>query len=557
MCKPSCARWGMILIVSLAVPDVRAEDLGGSGRPLDGKTVSVRLMLGLGDPRSESWNGKATLDRGEVVGIEGWRFRQGDLVEGTHGWKAQTRRVRHKPVVAKNAEAARLRPDRVGPSVVPTGVVVTVAAPPDAVLTVRTEQGAFAVALADLSTGAARRYLGGKVEAQRVAEAIPLRDGPGQEDFPAAAADARGGVWVACVDHAPRGPEVLEALTQRPQDFADFIPREGGDQIRLIRFTGGKASTPIDVTGPGRDVWRPAVAVDPEGRVVVAWSENQGGNWDLFSRRYDPSTQSWSAITRLTNGPGTDSDVVLAAASGGPVWMAWQGWVDGQADIFAARLDAPDRAVNVSATAANEWAPAIQVDPSGGLHVAYDTYQAGNYDVLLRSLAADGTPGRTLTVAGSDRFEVRPSLAVDSRGRIWIAYEERTAQWGKDANDLVNGRGSTLYRASAVRVRCLDGGRLLDAPDPLAHTPEPLRAMNGFPRLAADRSGRVWLAFRHREEVVWGDNVVLVLGGVWLEYATALAGPEWDIPQVLPRSDGLLDNRPALVVPSDGPVLIV
>ena len=81
--------------------------------------------------------------------------------------------------------------------------------------------------------------------------------------------------------------------------------------------------------------------------------------------------------------------------------------------------------------------------------------------------------------------------------------------------------------------------------------------MNGFPRLAADRSGRVWLAFRHREEVVWGDNVVLVLGGVWLEYATALAGPAWDIPQVLPRSDGLLDNRPALVVPSDGPVLIV
>jgi hypothetical protein len=30
----------------------------------------------------------------------------------------------------------------------------------------------------------------------------------------------------------------------------------------------------------------------------------------------------------------------------------------------------------------------------GGVHVAYDTYQAGTYDVLLRHLAADGTPGR-------------------------------------------------------------------------------------------------------------------------------------------------------------------
>ena len=252
MCKPRFARWGMILIAGLVVPDGRAEDLGGGGRPLDGKTVSLRLMLGVGDTRSENWNGEVTLDRGEVVGIEGWRFREGDLVEGTRGWQAQTRRVRHKPVVAENAEAARLRPDRVGPSVVPTGVVVTVAAPPDAVLTVRTEQGAFAVALADLSAGATRRYLGGKVEAQRVADAIPLRDGPGQQDFPAAAADAQGAVWVAYVDHAPRGPEVLEALTQRPRNFSDFIPREGGDQIRLIRFTGGKA-----VAADRRDRARP------------------------------------------------------------------------------------------------------------------------------------------------------------------------------------------------------------------------------------------------------------------------------------------------------------
>jgi hypothetical protein len=549
----------MILIAGLTMASSRAQDLSGGGRALDGKTVSLRLMLGIGDARPENWNGEVTLDRGEVVGIEGWRFREGDRVEGTRGWKAQTRRVRHKPSVAESAEAARLRPDRVGPSVVPTGVVVTVAAPADTVLTVRTEQGSFRVTLADLSAGAARRYLEGKVEAQRVPEAIALDDGPAQVDFPAAAADAQGTVWIAYVDHAPHGPEVFEALTQRPRDFSEYVPRSGGDQIRLLRFRGGNAGAPIDVTGPDRDVWRPAVGIDAAGRVVVAWSENQDGNWDLFSRRYDPGAQSWSATTRLTNAPGTEMGVVLAAApgGGGPVWMAWQGWVNGQADIFAAPLDSPERAVNLSATAANEWAPAIVVDASGGVHVAYDTYQAGNYDVMLRSLAADGAPGRTVSVAASDRFEVRPSLAVDSRGRIWVAYEERTAHWGKDANDLVNGRGSTLYRTSAVRVRCLDGGRLLDAPDPLAQAPAPVRAMNSFPRLAADRSGRIWLAFRHREEVVWGDNVVLVLGGVWLEYATSLAGAAWDIPQVLPRSDGLLDNRPALAVPSDGPVLIV
>src|SRR5262249_9790610 len=153
-----------------------------------------------------------------------------------------------KPAVAATADAARQRPDRVGPSVVPTGVVLTVAAPADAVVTVRTDQGAFAIALADLAGNRAKSYLGGKVEGQRLAEAIRLCDGPGQQDFPAAAAAAQGAVWVAYSEHAPRGPEVLEALTQPPQDFSSFIPREGGDQIRLIRFAAGKPSAPIDVT---------------------------------------------------------------------------------------------------------------------------------------------------------------------------------------------------------------------------------------------------------------------------------------------------------------------
>ena len=81
--------------------------------------------------------------------------------------------------------------------------------------------------------------------------------------------------------------------------------------------------------------------------------------------------------------------------------------------------------------------------------------------------------------------------------------------------------------------------------------------MNSFPRLACDRSGRLWLLFRHRQEAIWGNNAVMVVGGVWLECATSLSGKAWESPMLLPRSDGLLDNRPALVPLADGPVLAV
>jgi hypothetical protein len=515
------------------------------------------LLLGIGDPRPQRWDGRVAVDRGEVIGVEGWRFREGDRVVGAGAWQARSCAVRKKEATAKDAEAASLRPDRVGAAVAPNGVVVTLNAPDDATMTVRTEQGEFAIPLADLADGSPRRYLDGRAEARRVPPSIPLRDGAVQEDHPAAAVDARGAVWIAFIEHTPRGPEVLEALTERPRDFSAFVPTGGGDQVRLIRFADGRPGPPLDVTGPGCDAWRPAVAVDADGGVVVVWSENRGGNWELYTRRYDPARQVWSGPRRLTTRPGTDTDVALASAPGGTIWMAWQSWVDGQADIVLARIDEPERAINLASSPANEWAPSLAVDRSGTVHVAYDTSEAGQFDVMLRSLSADGSLGRTVPVAASDRFEARPSVAVDPSGRVWVAYEERDADWGKDAVDLSRRQGSALYRSSAVRVRCLDGGRLLDAPDPVAVGPEPLRAMNSFARLAADRSGRIWLAFRHREEVVWGGNAVMIVGGVWLEYVTSLAGPAWAPPHVLPRSDGLLDSRPALVAPADGPALIV
>src|SRR5438309_484190 len=80
-------------------------------------------------------------------------------------------------------------------------------------------------------------------------------------DFPAAAADSRGVVGVVYVEHAPRGPEVLESFREHPKNFANFVPEGGGDRIRLLRFADGRPGEPIDVTDGGLDVWRPAVAV--------------------------------------------------------------------------------------------------------------------------------------------------------------------------------------------------------------------------------------------------------------------------------------------------------
>src|SRR5262249_13399130 len=155
---------------------------------------------------------------------------------------------------------------------------------------------------------------------------------------------------------------------------------------------------------------------------------------------------------RLTRGAGTDTDPVLATAPDGKVWMAWQNFSEGRSDILLAALDrigAPLTPQRIGDSPADEWSPALAIDRSGRVHVAYDTYQAGNYDVMLRTLNPDGTLASARVVAASPRFEVRPSVAADPQGRVWVAYEERTENWGKDFGPFAQGTdGTALYRAS-------------------------------------------------------------------------------------------------------------
>ena len=173
--------------------------------------------------------------------------------------------------------------------------------------------------------------------------------------------------------HNPDHNSLRAALETTPKDFSKWKSPTGGDQIFARKLSGGVWGKPIAVTAGGGDLYRSAIAVDGQGRAWVFWAQNvkpAGGraNFEIFARVIQNDAPG--AQVQISNDPGSDIDPVAATDAGGNVWVAWQGWRNGKAAIFAAsqsgdKFSAP---AAVSQSAGNEWNPAIAADKTRARH---------------------------------------------------------------------------------------------------------------------------------------------------------------------------------------------
>ena len=541
--------------------------------------VSIRVLLGVTDTESASWDGGVRAQGASIVSIEPWRFEGTDAINGNR-WSISTHPAR------RFGGANQAAP----PPVVANGVVITLSGP--ATLNFDTPRGPFQLRTEELAYGRFASRLDGRVLADRIPTAARLTDTVQEEDdFPSAAAEPSGAVWMAYVAfrHHPRHNELRAALRAPLQNFSPLREVPGGDQVLLRKYSGGKWGEPTPITASGLDVCRAAVAIDGRGRVWVFWSQNDRGNFDIFARNVSAGTPG--PIVQISKESGADIDPVAAADSKGNVWVAWQGWRNGRARIYAATQNgaAFTAPAVVSQSAGNEWNPAIAAASDGRVTVAYDSYRNGNYDIFMRTATRDGEWSIEEAIAATPRYEAYPSIAYDSTGRLWAAYEEGGSAWGKDFGAYDTG-GIALYQGRLIRLVGIEPGgarvetqadldavlpgtpaERIDNPgsqsDSQALDPDPsisrdrrpntaaqnIRACrNSYPRLAVDSSGRLWLAFRSAFPVWWTQ-----IGTVWTEHLVSFDGASWTPAIYLHHSDNLLDNRPALVPTGAGSLLLL
>ncbi len=547
--------------------------------------VGLKLRFGVGDRQPAKWDGSITLSQGKVDWISGWRFQQTDKVVGTNGWTAATRRATNQ---RRTNQPNRAQNRQNNAPVQDNGVVIGLTGVDDATtIEITTEQGNVSFVLRDLGYGVVVPELNGRLEIERAAAPQPLTDGATDDDFPAAAIAPDGTVYVACVSFTPglNRDDRARSFTTEPEDLSYLTTPAGGDQVVLRIQKDGAWSEPLAVSPPKGDVYKCAVAVDGTGQAWVVWSENRDGNFDIWARAC--KGQDLSDPVRLTTDKGNDHSPAAATDSAGQVWIAWQGARENVFRIMARHQtgDGWSEPVTVSTQTHNCWYPAIAAEKEGQgrVAIAWDTYEKGDYDIFVREFGKDGKPQVARPVANSFRYEARAAATYDNQGSLWVAWEESGETWGKNWGALVLDQGIPLYQNRQIGLRVLRDGNWMEpagdyktampdlrrrraaranrvaSPEPQAATRQQAEEAqtqgnvpyNNISRIVCDKDGRIWLLVRSR-----ASDFRTPLGTIWVEYAAYCNGDEWVGPILLPHSDNLLYNIPAVVATGDGGLLV-
>ncbi len=527
------------------------------------------------------WDGTVAVSDGAVRAIQGVRFGPEDSTDYSSSWKAITRAQ--------------------GPgTAVENGVIITALAQANSRWSIHTPRGDFSFMLTDLHWGDHVAFLDGAVEVERAPATKQLTTSDDDEDFPALAR-SKDDIWMSYVrfSHSDRSLESFPLIGQPLKSFEALARPAGGDQVLAARWSRetNSWSAAMAVTPKGGTVNRTAIAVDGKNRVWVVWSELRNGSFGVYARSGTVTDKvvQWSPEIRVSGNGGPDLSPVAATDARGRVWIAWQGYRNGNLEILASVQNelAFSAEKVISTSPANDWDPAIAAAPNGDVAVSWGTYDKGDYDVWFRKMRA---PAGTIVAdavqvgAGTQYFEAHSSIAFDAKNRLWLAYEISSARWGKNYG-VYDTWGTPLYDDRDIRLKCFDGNQAFvtssDLLNVLPGTPlgpkrkaKPTRSrnpvapnanaaknrrpgaqigprvgpLNSFPRLSIDGAGGVYLAFR---TLATPANIRSPLGSIWEENVVYFDGHQWVGPILIPRTDGLLETRPAMLPMEAGRVLAV
>jgi hypothetical protein len=237
--------------------------------------------------------------------------------------------------------------------------------------------------------------------------------------------------------------------------------------------------TAINISDPGRDAFEPKVVIAPSGTVIAIWTRSDGTNFRIQSSSRT-ANGDWSAPQTVSDPGASASGPAIAVDPSGNAVAAWT-----QSDGTNLRINSAYRpaagsfsaSTTVSAAGADASAPSVSMDNSGNALVAWARTDGTNLRVqsAIRTTGAGGSFGgiTTLSDPGQDAFEPQAAAgpAVDANGTVVWTRSDGTnlrvqSARRRDVVGFPRPKGATPLRASLVPAfkSCASPGNRVHGP---------------------------------------------------------------------------------------------
>jgi hypothetical protein len=201
--------------------------------------------------------------------------------------------------------------------------------------------------------------------------------------------------------------------------------------------------------------FRPAIAVDPFDNVHIVWQDqtgykSSGGDSDIFYRRWNATTSSWSTTLVISNQSTSHSHApFLATDDSGNVHIVWFDYTDysgagNDADIVYRLWNhttttwGPVEVVSTSSNDESLW-PRIATQNQTAFVVWQDPTpilsSGSDNDIFFKQRNPNGTWTATELVSSESADLSRfPSLTIDTKGNVHVVWDDAT-NYGSSGGD--------------------------------------------------------------------------------------------------------------------------
>jgi len=264
--------------------------------------------------------------------------------------------------------------------------------------------------------------------------------------------------------------------------------------------------------------YNPAIAVDSRDKVHVVWQDSTDGVWGI-------DTEIMYAT--YTDSSGWSNATVISDGYGGTYWNT-----------------------------GSSYDPAIAVDSSDKVHVVWEDYTDGVWGTdteIMYATYTDSTGWSNVTIISdglngiywNDDFSVDPSIAIDSRDKVHVVWEDGTnGVWGIDVEIMYATYTDSSGWSTVKIVSDGYGGSYWN---------------DGYsenPAIAVDSSDKVHVVWQDPTDGVWGTDTEIM-------YAMYTTATGWSNVTIISEGyDGIYWNiagsyDPAIAVDSSDKVHVV